>query len=183
MLSVILLSMLMILFSLLIVIRVQSEATTWIGFWTWIWSMRHWTGVRSGMLISMLGKLSWFCFYRSNNNGSIGLKMDGSVLEEKSSFKVLGLTSSKLDWGSYLISIAKTDWKFVLWGFFLLSLLCISINLPYGHVWNTVVTTGLVPLVATWNCQTSYKNQYAWLFVLHMLLFLNRWLIVKMWPT
>ena len=35
--------------------------------------------------------------------------MDGSVLEEKSSFKMLGLTfSSKLDWDSYIISIAKT---------------------------------------------------------------------------
>ena len=35
--------------------------------------------------------------------------MDGSVLEEKSSLKMLGLTySSKLDWGSYIISIAKT---------------------------------------------------------------------------
>ena len=37
------------------------------------------------------------------------MKTDGSVLEEKSSFKMLGLTfSSKLDWGSYIISIAKT---------------------------------------------------------------------------
>ena len=44
----------------------------------------------------------------SNNNGSIDVTMDGSVLEEKSSFKMLGLTfSSKLDWGSYIISIAK----------------------------------------------------------------------------
>ena len=35
--------------------------------------------------------------------------MDGSVLEEKSFFKMLGLTFfSKLDWGSYIISIAKT---------------------------------------------------------------------------
>ena len=35
--------------------------------------------------------------------------MDGSVLEEKASFKMLGLTfSSKLDWGSYIVSIAKT---------------------------------------------------------------------------
>ena len=34
--------------------------------------------------------------------------MNVSVLEEKSSFKMLGLTfSSKLDWGSYIISIAK----------------------------------------------------------------------------
>ena len=38
--------------------------------------------------------------------------MDGFVLEEKSSFKMLGLTfSSKLDWGSYIISIAKTASK------------------------------------------------------------------------
>ena len=38
--------------------------------------------------------------------------MDGSVLEEKSSFKMLGLTFSfKLDWGSYIISIAKTASK------------------------------------------------------------------------
>ena len=35
--------------------------------------------------------------------------MDGSVLEKKSSFKILGLTfSSKLNWGSYVISIPKT---------------------------------------------------------------------------
>ena len=35
--------------------------------------------------------------------------MDGSVLDETSSFKMLGLTfSSKLDWSSYIISIAKT---------------------------------------------------------------------------
>ena len=31
----------------------------------------------------------------------------------------------------------------------------------------------LVPLVATWNCQTSYKNEYAELLVLHLLVLLN----------
>ena len=51
-------------------------------------------------------------FDRSNNNDSIDVKMDGSFLEEKSSFKMLGLTfSSKLDWGSYITSIAKTASK------------------------------------------------------------------------
>ena len=46
----------------------------------------------------------------SNNNGSIDVKMDGSVLKEKSSFKMLELTfSSILDWGgSYITSITKT---------------------------------------------------------------------------
>ena len=38
--------------------------------------------------------------------------MDGSVLEKKSSFKMLGLSSSsKLNWGSYSISITKTASK------------------------------------------------------------------------
>ena len=38
--------------------------------------------------------------------------MDGSVLEEKLFFKMLGLTfSSKLDLGSYIISITKTASK------------------------------------------------------------------------
>ena len=55
------------------------------------------------------GKTQLVLFDRSNNNGSIDVKMDGSFLEEKSHFKMLGVTfSSKLDCGSYIISIAKT---------------------------------------------------------------------------
>ena len=58
------------------------------------------------------GKTQLVSFDWSNNTGSIDVKMNGSVLEEKSSFKMLGLTfSSKLDWGSYIISIAKTASK------------------------------------------------------------------------
>ena len=58
------------------------------------------------------GKTQLVWFDQSNNNGSIDVKMEGSVLEEKSSFKMLGLTfSSKLDWDSYIISIAKTASK------------------------------------------------------------------------
>ena len=45
---------------------------------------------------------------QSKNIGAINVKMDGSVLEEKSCFKMIELTfSSKLDWGSYTNSIAK----------------------------------------------------------------------------
>ena len=55
------------------------------------------------------GKTQLVLFDQSNNNGSIDVNMSGTVLEEKLSFKMLGLTfSSKLDWGSYIISIAKT---------------------------------------------------------------------------
>ena len=40
-------------------------------------------------------------FDRSEDTGTIDVKMDGSALEEKLPFKMLGLTfSSKLDWGS-----------------------------------------------------------------------------------
>ena len=47
-------------------------------------------------------------FHLSNNTGASDMKMDGFVLEENSSFKMLGLTfSSKLDWGSYIIFIAE----------------------------------------------------------------------------
>ena len=58
------------------------------------------------------GKIQPVLFDWTNNTGSIDVKMDGSVLEEKLSFKMLGLTfSSTLDWGSYIISIAKTASK------------------------------------------------------------------------
>ena len=40
--------------------------------------------------------------------------------------------------------------------------------------------SGLVPPVATWNCQTSYKTKYAGLLVCHLQLLLNPWLIVGM---
>ena len=56
------------------------------------------------------GKTELFSFDQSKNTESIDVKMDGSILEAKSSFKMLGLIfSSKLDWRSYIIiSIAKT---------------------------------------------------------------------------
>ena len=42
-----------------------------------------------------------------DNTGAIDVKMNGTVLEENSSLKMLGLTfSSILDWGFNIISIA-----------------------------------------------------------------------------
>ena len=58
----------------------------------------------------------------------------------------------------------KLEPWFVLWSFFLLMLLCIPINLPYSHAWIVVVISGLVLLVAAWNCWISYKNSVSpWL--------------------
>ena len=96
-------------------------------------------------------------FDRSNDTGSIDVKIDGSVLEEKSSFKMLGLTfSSKLDWGSYIISIAKTASKNI--GALIRSMKFLSPEVDLylykstvAHAWNTVVMYGLVPLIGTWD--------------------------------
>ena len=57
------------------------------------------TGVSKKRLVDFsAGKTQVVSFERSKNNGSIDVKMDGTVLEEKSSFKMMGLTfSSKLD--------------------------------------------------------------------------------------
>ena len=135
------------------------------------------------------GKTQLVLFDWSNNNGSIDVKMCGSILEEKSSFKMLGLTfSSKLDWGSYIISIVKTASKKI--GALIRSMKFLSAEVALylykstiRPLWNTVVTSGLVPPVTTWICKTSYKNGYAGLLVLHLLLLLNPWLIVEMWPA
>ena len=54
------------------------------------------------------GKTQLVSFDPSNNTGAVDLKMDGFVLEEKSSFKMMGLTfSSKLDWALTLPLLLK----------------------------------------------------------------------------
>ena len=75
-----------------------------------LWGTVDWGG--KWLVDFNAGKTQLVSFDWSNKNGSIDVKMDCSVLEEKSSFKILGLTfSSKLDWGSYIVSIAKTASK------------------------------------------------------------------------
>ena len=55
------------------------------------------------------GKTQLVLFDQSNNTDTIDAKMVGSVFEENSCFKMLGLTFSfTLDQGSYIISITKT---------------------------------------------------------------------------
>ena len=41
-------------------------------------------------------------------------------------------------------------------------------------MWNTAVTSELVPPVATWICWTSYKNRYAGLLVFYLLALAHR---------
>ena len=56
---------------------------------------------RKGLVDFNAGKTQLVSDDQSHNTDAIGLKVAGSVLEEKSSFKILGLTlSAKLDWSS-----------------------------------------------------------------------------------
>ena len=67
---------------------------------------------RNWLLDFNAGKTQLVSFDRSKNIDAIDVKIDGSFLGEKSSFKMLRLTfSSKLDWSSYIVSIAKTAFK------------------------------------------------------------------------
>ena len=93
-------------------------------------------------------------------------KWMGVVLKENHFLRCWGWLSL-LNWiGALALSLLlilrprKLEPWFVLWSFFLLRLLSISINLPYSHPWNTVVMSGLVLQVATCNCWISYKNGY-----------------------
>ena len=78
------------------------------------------------------------------------------VFEEKSSFKMLGLTFSyKLGWGSYIISIAKTASKKT--GALICSMKFLSPEVAlylcksYSRAWNTIAVPMLVLLFTTWN--------------------------------
>ena len=64
------------------------------------------------MLMILLSKYDQASFDWSNNTGAIDVKIDRFGLKEKSLIKMLGLIfSSKLDWGNYIISIAKSASK------------------------------------------------------------------------
>ena len=99
---------------------------------------------------------------------------------------MLGSTfSSKLDWGSYIISIAKTASKKIEALIRSMKFLSPEVALYLYksttppcmeyccHVWDGV-------LVAAWNCWMSYKNRYAGLLPLHLLPLVNPWLVVEM---
>ena len=110
--SVILLSVLMILLSVLNVIGhlICGSNLNWHLSFNLIYETLDWG--KKWLVDFNVGKTQLFLFDWSNKNGSIDVKMDVSGLKEKSSSKMLGsIFSSKLDWGSYIISIAETACK------------------------------------------------------------------------
>ena len=125
------------------------------------------------------GKNQLVLFDWSNNTGAIDVKMNGYVLEERSSFKMLGLSFSfKLDWGSYIISMAKTVSKKI--GALICSMKFLSpVVVLYiykstlqpcmgycYHVWPDAIRCYLELLM-------TYKNKYVGLLILHLLPLLN----------
>ena len=125
------------------------------------------------------GKTQIFSFRLPNNIGAIKVKMDESVFETKSSFKMLWLTFFfKLDWGFYIIRIPKSASKKI-GSFFLLRFLCFSINLPYLNAWKTCFYVWVgVP-----SCYLELLDKlqkYAVLLTLPLSPILNPWLIVAM---
>ena len=98
MLSVILLSILMILLSILSVVGhlIRDSYQNWFLNFNLIYETLNWG--RKWLLDFSAGKTQLVSVDQSNNTGAIDVKMDGFVLEGKSSFKMLGLTfCSKLN--------------------------------------------------------------------------------------
>ena len=135
------------------------------------------------------GKTQLASFDRSNNNGSIDVKMGGSILEEKSSFKMLRLTfSSKLDWGSYIISIAKTASKKV--GALIRSMKFISPEVAL-YLYKSSICPCMEYCCQVWagapSCYLDLidklQKRICRLLVLDLLLLLSPWLIIEMWPA
>ena len=132
----------------------------------------------------MLEKFNWFRLIDVIT--PVCVIMDGSVLEEKSSFKMLGLTfSSKLDWGCYIISIAKTAFKKI--GALICSMKFLSpevaLYLYKSTIWPCMeycchICSGAPSCYL--DLLISCKNGYAELLVLQSLLLLNPWLIIEM---
>ena len=117
-----------------------------------------------------------------NNTVGIDVKMDGSVLEETSFLKMLELTfSSKLDWGSYIISIVKTASRKI--GALILSMKFLSSDVAL-YLYRSTIRPCMEHCCHVWagvqNCLLSYKSGYAGLLVLLLLPLLNPWLIIKM---
>ena len=101
----------------------------------------------------------------------------------KKTFKMLGLTfSSKLDWGSYIVSIAKTASKKI--GALIR---CMKFHSPEValYLYKSTIQSYMEYCChfwaggpsCYWNCWISCRNGYVGLLVFHLLPLLNHWLI------
>ena len=104
--------MLMVLLSSLNVVRhlICGNKYNWVLKLNLIYETLDWG--RKWLVDLNFEKIQLVLFDWFTNTGAIIGEMNGSVPEEKSSFKMLGLTFfSKLDWDCYIVSVAKTASK------------------------------------------------------------------------
>ena len=114
------------------------------------------------------GKSQLVSFDGSSNTGAIDVKIDGSVLQKESSFKMLGLSlSSKLDWGSYIISIVKTASKKI--GALIRSMKYCSPEVAL-YLYKSTIRSCM-------ECKIKLQIRYVELLVLHLLFLLKPCLI------
>ena len=119
-------------------------------------------------------------FDRSNNTGAIDVKIDGSVFEEKSSFKVMGLTfSSKLDWVFYITSIAKNTSKKI--GALIHSMKLLSPEVAL-YLYKSTIQPCMKYCCYVWVGAPTFKSQkrICRTILLPLLPLLKPWLIHKM---
>ena len=118
------------------------------------------------------GKIQLVSIDWSNNTSAIDVKVDGSLLDGKASFKMLGWSSSfKLDWDYYIVSIEKTASKKI-------GALIFSGKFLSREVVLYVYTSIIQPCMECCchfcgGAPSCYKNGYIGLLVLHLLLLLN----------
>ena len=93
-------------------------------------------------------------FDQPDNIGTIDVKMDEFVLEEKPPFKMLRLSfSSKLYLGSYIISIAKTASKKT--GPLIHSMKFLHPGVAL-YLWKPTILSCMEYCATTWNCLISH---------------------------
>ena len=89
--------------------------------------------------------------------------------------KILELNfSSKLDWGSYMTSIAKTASKKI--GALIGSVKFLSPEVAL-YLYQSTIQPCMEYCCHVWAGASSYKNRYVWQLVLHFLPLCNPWLI------
>ena len=105
-------------------------------------------------------------------------KMDGPVHEEKSSFKMLRLTfSSKLDWVSYIISIAKTVSKKT--GALICSMKCLSPKVAL-NIYKSVIPPCMSGHACPYSCHVWAHAPSCYLQLLDKL---PKWIYMTVGPS
>ena len=107
------------------------------------------------------GKTQLISFDQSNNTGAIDVKMDGPVLEEKPSFKMLGLTfTSKLDCNGNHVFMVDHSYPWLIHGhIFIFHTHAQECNHSETKTWLTIVIIMVITSFPMVN-HSSLKKEY-----------------------